>query len=448
MKSKSLHPPLEAQMWAAAPRWVRLDDLSLGVFDCPHSTPKLTSDGPLVARSQDIRTGIFRHEDAASVSEETYRERITRAEPRHGDLLYSREGTYFGIAAEIPRGERVCLGQRMVLIRPRPEHVDTRFLRYWLNSPVMARHLEGFRDGSVAERLNLPTIRGLAVPVLPLAEQQAIAGVLGALDDKIELNRRMNRTLEEIARALFRSWFVDFEPVHAKAEGRAPAHMDPATAALFPTRFGEDGLPEGWRRRGLLDIADLISGGTPKTGESSFWDGGIAWASAKDVSQCGQLFLVDTERKVTELGLKKSSTKMVPAFSTVVVARGATTGRFCMFGREMAMNQTCYALRSTMDSPCWLNCLFSTLVGELTQAAHGSTFDTITTSTLRDARVTAPPRPVVEAFERMARPWLGKALGNIEQSRSLAALRDALLPKLMSGELRVREAERAVAEVV
>jgi type I restriction enzyme S subunit len=211
--------------------WKRLDSVCDGVFDCPHSTPMLTDTGPFVVLTQDIITGIFRPERAARVSAETYSQRIARATPQRGDLLYSREGTYFGIAAEVPEGTPLCLGQRMVLIRPDGQQLDFRFLRHWLNSPTMARFIHGFRDGSVAERLNLPTIRALPVLTPPLGEQRSIAAALGALEDKIELNRRMNATLEAIARALFQSWFVDFDPVRAKLDGRTPFGLDAATAA-------------------------------------------------------------------------------------------------------------------------------------------------------------------------------------------------------------------------
>jgi type I restriction enzyme S subunit len=184
--TNALHIPSTAAALPAGWGWERLEDVCSGVFDCPHSTPELTPDGPLIVRSQDIRSGVFRVDEAAHVSEDTYRERISRAEPVFGDLLYSRDGTSFGITAEVPPGTRVCLGQRMVLLKPEPTTVHFRFLRYWLNSPVMARHSHGHRDGTVAERLNLPTIRGLPVALPPLSEQPAIAHILGTLDDEIE----------------------------------------------------------------------------------------------------------------------------------------------------------------------------------------------------------------------------------------------------------------------
>src|ERR1019366_1130030 len=147
--------------WRISPngwRWARLADVCEGVYDCPHSTPILSDIGPFLARSQDIRSGVFRTENPARVTEKTYVERIARAEPREGDILYSREGTYFGIAAEVPPRTRLCLGQRMVLLRADLACVSPRFLRYWLNSTFMSAHVAGFRDGTVAERLNMPTI--------------------------------------------------------------------------------------------------------------------------------------------------------------------------------------------------------------------------------------------------------------------------------------------------
>lgn len=272
-ESSVVHIPSTAAPLPPDWRWDRLDEVCDGVFDCPHSTPLLMEEGPFVVRSQDMRTGVFRMEEAGHVSEDTYQERIVRAEPRYGDLLYSREGTYFGIAAEVPARVRVCLGQRMVLLRPKTSKCNHRFLRYWLNSPVMASHTHGHRDGTVAERLNLPTIRQLPVPVPPLAEQRAIANILGPLDDKIELIRQMNETLEAMARALFKSWFVDFDPVRAKAEGRDHG-LPKSLADLFPDSFENSELgeiPKGWETGPFAGTIEILGGGTPKTSSPEYW---------------------------------------------------------------------------------------------------------------------------------------------------------------------------------
>ena len=250
--------------------------------------------------------------------------------------------------------------------------------------------------------------------------------------------------LEAVARVLFKSWFVDFEPIRAKAEGRDPG-LPMEIAALFPSGFNAELTPTGWRWEPVLMQARLISGGTPKTDVSEYWDGDIPWASAKDVSQCADLFLMVTDRTITDRGLEESATRIVPKLSIVVVARGATTGRFRLLGRDMAMNQTCYALQSRNHRPFWLAAAFAGLIDELVHAAHGSVFDTITTSTFERVRVIVGVESLLSAFEEAVTPVYEHVLINCEESRTLAALRNALLPKLISGELRLRDAERVVA---
>jgi type I restriction enzyme S subunit len=184
-----------------------------------------------------------------------------------------------------------------------------------------------------------------------------------------------------------------------------------------------------------LRQADLLSGGTPKTHVSEFWNGEISWASAKDVSQCGESFLISTEKKITQRGLEKCATKMIPQFATVVVARGATTGRLTMFGERMAMNQTCYGLHSKLEAPFALYCQARDFIERMVHAAHGSVFDTITTRTFESTNVLLPPANILLAFQERVAPLFQLLRANLYQSRTLAAIRDALLPKLLSGEL-------------
>jgi type I restriction enzyme, S subunit len=281
-------------------------------------------------------------------------------------------------------------------------------------------------------------------------EQRAIANILGTLDDKIELNRRMNETLEIMTRALFKSWFVDFNPVRAKAEGRDP-DLPKCLADLFPTRFIDSDLgkiPEDCTIGSILDHARLMSGGTPKTDRPEYWNGPISWASAKDVSQSTGSILVATERSITQRGVDESATQIVPAFCSVVVARGATTGRMVLFGRAMAMNQTCYALMTTTETPFALYCRLREEIDALVHAAHGSVFDTITTSTFVSSRIVLPLPSVLKAFEERIAPLFQRMLINITESRTLTALRDTLLPKLISGELQVKDAEKFIERLI
>ena len=221
--------------------------------------------------------------------------------------------------------------------------------------------------------------------------------------------------------------------------------------SLFPDSFEDSELgmiPKGWETGSILRQADLLSGGTPMTDVPAYWNGDVPWASAKDVSQCGEAFLVSTERTITTLGVEESSTKIIPPLSTVVVARGATTGRLAMFGHSMAMNQTCYALRSKVGAAFALYCNARHFIERLVQGGHGSIFDTITTSTFEATNVLLAPKEVLLAFDNQVTPLFEQVRANLHQSRHLAAIRDALLPKLLSGEIRVAEAERLVENVL
>ena len=368
-----------------------------------------------------------------------------------GDLLFARRSL---IAEGAGKCSVVCeldeptvFESSIIRARPNPKIADSQYLFYLFKS-----RFGRYALGTILRHVAVAGITGadlvdLPVPLPPLREQQAIAQVLGTLDDKIELNHRLSETLETMTRAIFKSWFVDFDPVRAIAEGRQPFGMDAKTAALFPNSFRDSPLgeiPSGWDVGPIIGRANLLSGGTPKTDRKEYWNGDILWVSAKDVSQCRQLFLVETERTITKTGLAESATQLVPQFCTVVVARGATTGRMALLGREMAMNQTCYALATTTDTPFWLYCVLQHEIGELVRAAHGSVFDTITTSTFASSRVVLPPQAVMEAFEAQVTPFFHRILAATIESLNLAAIRDTLLPKLISGEIRVRDAERFV----
>jgi type I restriction enzyme S subunit len=445
--TKPLHVPSNLEEVPVHWSWCRLDDVCDGVFDCPHSTPKLVDSGPLVVRSQDIITGVFRAEQAAHVSEATYVERTSRASPRRGDLLYSREGTYFGIAAEVPERTRVCLGQRMVLIRPDPQVVDFRFLRHWLNSPIMAMHIHGYRDGSVAERLNLPTIRALPVLVPPLGEQRAIAHILGTLDDKIELNRRMNKTLEAIARALFKSWFVDFDPARAKAEGRDPG-LPKALADLFPDSFEDSELretPKGW---GAVPLPDAIEVNPTR----QLRKGDVApYLDMANMPTRGHTPDEVIDRPFGS-GMRFKNGDTLVARITPCLENGKTAYVDFLRDEQVGWGSTEYiVLRPKPPLPLEFGyCLArSNEFREFAiQSMTGSSGrQRVPAESLAHYRVVTPCKEVARCFEQIVGPLFARASRAARESRALAELRDVLLPNLISGELSVAQ-RRSEAERV
>ena len=285
----------------------------------------------------------------------------------------------------------------------------------------------------------------LPVEIPSLAEQQAIAHILGTLDNKIELNRRTNETLEAMARALFKSWFVDFEPVRAKMEGRwcrgeslpgLPAeHYDLFPDQLVDSELGE--IPEGWGKGVLDDVIELLSGGTPKTSMPDYWGGDIPWYTAKDAPNGSDVFAMDTERMITQLGVEKSATRILDARTTVITARG-TVGRLACLGIPMAMNQTCYGIRGAHGYPDFFTYWnVRTAVDELQMRTHGTIFDTITRQTFALVEMALAPIDLTLAFEAIVEPIMALILNNLKESRALETQRDALLPRLVSGEIMV-----------
>jgi type I restriction enzyme S subunit len=284
----------------------------------------------------------------------------------------------------------------------------------------------------------------MKIKLPPLSEQQAIVAVLGALDDKIESNRRTSRALERLARAIFRAWFVDFEPVKAKAAGACsfpgmPQQVfDVLPAYLVESKLGP--VPEGWGAKSLSSVCTLISGGTPKRSEPSYWDGDVHWYSVRDVPSDGMVWVLDTKECITRKGLKNSAAQVVPKGCTIISARG-TVGKLAMVGKPMAFNQSCYGLLPRDHSSFfYLYLLTKTLVSNLQQRTHGSVFETITRSTFDGLLVTTPQNDLISSFDAVVAPLFEKLLASLQESIKLTALRDYLLPKLLSGEVRVKEA--------
>lgn len=447
--AEALHLPNLAGELPTAWTWKRLDKACFDVIDCPHSTPKIAPLGPLMVRSQDIRSGVFLVDQAARVSEETYQDRIKRAEPTYGDLVYSREGTYFGIAAEIPKGTRVCLGQRMVLLRPDPKQIQFRFLKYWLNSPVLQSHIHGHRDGTVAERLNLPTIRALPVPVAPIHAQERIADILGSLDDKIELNRRMNETLEAMARRLFKSWFIDFDPVHAKAalrrehpklsnadlSRRALPNMAPEIAELFPDSFEDSTLgqiPKGWKVSRVDEVSEINGWTLGKNDELETID-------YIEISQvmCGDVGDIERYQRGEEPSRARRRLRHGDVvLSTVRPDRGAYF--VAIDPPATLIASTGFAVfTSTIVPWSWTSCaLTSPEVFEyLGHHADGGAYPAINPALIGKIEYAIPSCvDVLNAFHLIAEDWYRLAEDHRRESMQLRKTRDKLLPCLLSGE--------------
>lgn len=323
---------------------------------------------------------------------------------------------------------------------------DPRFVSYFLRS----LDFSAYSDKAAVPGLNRNDLHTEQISLPPIDEQRAIANVLGTLDDKIELNRRMNETLESMARALFKSWFVDFDPVRAKAAGR-DSGLAKHIAALFPDSFEDSELgeiPRGWRVKSIGELANVLGGTTPSTKDAEYWDGGThAWATPKDLSALSVPVLLDTERRITAAGLSQIGSGLLPQ-GTILLSSRAPIGYLAVAEIPVAINQGFIAMTPKIETSNLFLLLWASVAHEeIVRRANGSTFLEISKTNFRPIRVVTPPSGVMHRFEELARPFYERIVACERESRSLAALRDTLLPKLISGEVRVEKAEKIAARL-
>ncbi len=282
------------------------------------------------------------------------------------------------------------------------KELNSLFLYYWFKNI----DINEMDSGSAIPSTSRDEVYDLDILLPPLPEQRAIASVLSNLDDKIDMLHRQNKTLEAMAETLFRQWFVE------EAD-------------------------DEWDEDSLLNLIQLVGGGTPKTSIIEYWDGEIPWLAGGDIAANHKSFVNYAEKRITEAGLNKSSAKLLPKYSTVISARG-TVGKYCLLAEPMAFSQSNYGIIPNID-----DCFFFTyllinhVVEELQSSAYGSVFDTITTATFKENKVLIPTETEIIQFEESISPYFRKMFINKVQIRTLEKLRDTLLPKLMSGEVRV-----------
>lgn len=401
-------------------------------------------------RSLNIEPYRISLQDLKFISPE-FHKRLRKSALKPGDVVIIRTGKP-GVCSVIPDWLTDANCSDLVIVRC-GDDIHPRYLAYWVNS-LAAHHIGSNLVGAVQQHFNVASARQMPISLPPRDEQDRILSVLATMDDKIELNRLMNATLERQAQAVFRDWFVDFGPVRRKQAGEADpvAIMGGLTpdrthathlAALFPDALGDDGLPVGWAMTPFSSVVTIIGGGTPKTSIATYWDGDIPWFSVADTPAGADTFVLDTEKRITRAGLKNSSARIIPAGTTIITARG-TVGNLAVAGREMTFNQSCYALQSADgERPYFVYLATSRAIEQLQSMAHGSVFSTITRQTFDSVPIAKAGYEMIEMFEQIVTPLFERIKANAVENRTLAETRDYLLPRLMSGTVRVVPQDRA-----
>lgn len=356
----------------------------------------------------------------------------------------SKAGDTLGYPALVPpmlRG-RYLHNQRIGLVEIKDEaEVDKRFLFYRLRASDYRHHVLATASGSTVRHTSPGRIHDFETTLPPITEQRAIAGVLGALDDKIEQNGRTARALERLAQAIFRAWFVDFEPVKAKAAGATSfTSMPQPVFDALPTRFADSEIgpvPEGWKVKAIGDVVATKGGSTPSTKNPEYWGGEHCWATPKDMSRLSHPVLLGTERRITKAAVNSISSSMLPV-GTVLMSSRAPVGYLGIAKVPTAINQGFIAMVCDGPLPPIYVLNWALISMDVIKAhASGTTFPEISKKNFRPLPVVLPKGNVVAAYQQTSDPLFDLIVACVKENLQLTQLRDCLLSQLLSGNVRV-----------
>ena len=428
--------------------WTRLTLQQAGVslIDCDHRTPPAAAEGfPYIAIPQ-LKDGHVDLNGVRRIAIADYFEWTKKLKPRAHDVIVVRRCNS-GESALVPVGLDCAIGQNLVVLRSNGAAIEPTFLRWLVRGPDWWDQVAKFINvGAVFDSLRCRDIPNFELTVPPLTDQRAIAALLNSLDDRIALLRETNATLEAIAQALFKSWFVDFDPVRAKSQGLAPAGMDEATAALFPGSFEEAALgsvPKGWQGGALHDLADL---------NSQSWSGRhhperiryLDLANVKDneVAAVAEFAFDEAPSRArrvlrtgdTIVGTVRPGNRSFAFIHEPVPGLTASTG-FAVLSPRVVDNTAFVYLAATQDAS----------IEHLSHVADGGAYPAVRPDVVSSLACVLPSAEILGAFNAVACPLLVKVSANQQQAQTLATLRDTLLPRLISGQLRLPEAEALIA---
>jgi type I restriction enzyme S subunit len=419
---------------------VELGDVTDLLTGFPFRSAAYTTDpaAPRLLRGDNVAQGNLRWDGAKRWPKDATDD-VEQYYLKEGDVILAMDRPWIEVGLKYGAVQKsdlpALLVQRVARLRG-TNALDTAFLRYIIGSRAFTEHVLAVQTGTAVPHISGGQIKSFQFKLPRIEEQRAIAYILGTLDDKIELNRRMNETLEAMARALFKSWFVDFDPVRAKAEQN-----------FEDSEIGQ--IPKGWRVRSVGDLAEIVGGSTPSTKNPSYWEGGShQWVTPKDLSTLAVPVLFDTERRITDAGLGQISSGLLPT-GTVLLSSRAPIGYLAVAEVPVAVNQGFIAMKprhgiSNLFLLLWAHHAHD----EIVSRANGSTFLEISKSNFRPIPIAAPPDETMDAFDKIVRPLYQRIVMCARECLTLAHMRDTLLPKLISGEVRVKDAERQVEAVL
>jgi len=356
-----------------------------------------------------------------------------------GDILFGKLRPYFRKVVVAPF-DGICSTDIWV-VKPKAG-IARNFLFYWIASEEFIVSSTHASEGGRMPRAKWDWVSRFELKNFTPKEQSVIGAILGALDQKIAANRELCKTLEEMAQKIFKSWFIDFDPVKAKMAGEKPEGMDAATASLFPDSMEESELgliPRDWEIAPIGSVLDVRGGTTPSTTNAAFWNGDYCWITPKDLSRQAGIISTNSERKITDLGLAQISSGLLPINSVLMSCR-APIGYVSINAVQTAVNQGFITLRHSEEfHPLYVLNWINANMQEIHNRAGGATFAEITRKAFREIPFIKPSANLLNKYSELAEPLLQQIEQLTRQTENLQAIKDSLLPRLISGELQIPE---------
>lgn len=400
---------------------VRLCDVCSELSDGLHKAPKFIEKGEYIfVNAKNLYNGyILDNDPTKKTSHEEYL-KYKKPLGKH-TILYSIDGTIGNIAKY--RGEKCVLGKGACYLNCNPKIVVSSYLYYQLQSSHFKSYIHLMSTGSTIKHISLKTMREYVFELPSLTDQRRIASILSSLDRKIELNNKINADFEEMAQAIFKNWFVDFEPFK---DGK-----------FVDSELGM--IPEGWKVGRLDEIADVVGGSTPSKAKPEYYtQKGIAWLTPKDLSNHPAVYTSRGEIDITEEGYNSTSTKLMPK-GTILFTSRAPIGYISIAQNDICTNQGFKSLVPKKAGTCFLYCFLKYVTPEIENKSTGSTFKEASGTLMKSLQVIMPDQKVFEEFEEIVSPLFARIESLEKENSRLSLLRDTLLPRLMSGELEVPE---------
>lgn len=415
-------------------RNLTLKAAGITLIDCDHKTPPAAADGfPYIAIPQ-LKDGHITLDGVRRISSEDYKEWTKKLEPQEDDVIVVRRCNS-GQSAHIPDGLKCAIGQNLVVLRADGKSVLPEYLRWLVRGEEWWSEVGKYINvGAVFDSLRCRDIPNFELPIPPLDVQREISQVLAALDDRITLLRETNTTLEAIAQALFKSWFVDFDPVHAKMQGLPPEGMDEATAALFPDNFEESELgavPKGWSVASIYDVAKVIYGAPFASKQFKSEPPGKPLVRIRD--------LKDERPGVYTEEIHPKGYLLQPGDITV-----GMDGEFRAYvwgGEEAWLNQRiCVFQPKNGANSVFVRLSIAPLLAAVEASETATTVIHLGKNDIDRFKICQPSDLVLGVFVSLTTPIYQRIVGNKQMIQNLACLRDTLLPRLISGQLSVMQA--------